>query len=57
MSKLKKPKDQQLNPFLADEHIKSIPAVNEPVKPEVQQKEFYSRFTDFDISLFKAGKH
>ena len=35
-------------------------ATNTPLQPEIQQNtsiEFYSRFTDFDISLFKAGKH
>ena len=57
MAKLKKLKDHQVNPVLADEHTKSIPAVSEPAKPHFKHIEFYSRFTDFDISLFKAGKH
>ncbi|NEU08595.1 1,4-alpha-glucan branching protein GlgB [Flavihumibacter sp. R14] len=55
MAKAKKTKAPEITP--AGDDNSNSPLIPKPEIKEASTDEFYSRFTDFDINLFKAGKH
>lgn len=57
MAKAKKNKDSEVEKILEEQSPKSPLPVKEMEAQAQVHSEFYTRFTDFDISLFKAGKH
>jgi 1,4-alpha-glucan branching enzyme len=56
MGKVKQPNGSEVKDVLADQKTNTVP-VKEAGTQNEAPPDFYSRFTDFDINLFKAGKH